>query len=109
MHNVRLRTPFVTWKISNKQNYKAINNNNLKKFEQNTIFHCNRTPKCLHALNREKAHLNFDLELNKKQILSFIVGAICVNNTEACLLANGKSNQTKIMQNLIFLFYQNVM
>ena len=52
---------------SNKQNYKAINNK-LKEFEQkNTVFHCNRTPKCHHALNPEKGHLNFDLELKQKQ------------------------------------------
>ena len=52
---------------SNKQNYKAINNK-LKEFEQkNTVFHCNRTPECHPALNPEKGHLNFNLELKKTE------------------------------------------
>ena len=52
---------------------------------------------------------NFKENVCFLKILSFIVGAICVHNREACLCVNGKSNLTNIKQNLIFPFYQNVM
>ena len=42
-------------------------------------------------------------------MLSFIAGIVCVDIREASLCGNGKSNQRKIMQNLIFFSYRNVM
>ena len=61
------------------------------------VFDCNQTPKCHPALNPEKAHLNFDCELKKKQKQKHLV----TNFVEKTF--SSENNCASLLKNIIFI------